>query len=340
VERGLTARRVAYVLLAAVAVLVMGTVGFHLIIDEGWLQSFYRAVVTSSLTGLDTVPGQRGGMILSIVLVLSGVTIFAFVGAAVVETIARGVFTGALAERRRRRAIQKLRNHTIICGYGRVGQRVAEEFRRLASPFVVLDSAPEAGEAAAEAGDLFVPGDATEDEDLRAAGLAHASALVAALDSDADNLYVAMSARAIRPGLLVVARASDEDAERKLLRAGADRVVMPYATAGRVMAGLVLKPQVTSFLNVATLAGGTDLQFEQIEVSGACRAVGQSIRELEVRERTGASIVAVSKKDGEMQTRPGPDTVLGEGDVLIGVGTSEEIRALEDLFAPAGAHAS
>jgi len=334
VERGLTARRAAFALAAAAAVLAMGTVGFHRILHESWLESFYRAVVTSSLTGLDTVPNDRGGLILSMVLIVGGVTIFAFAGAAVVEAIARGVFTGSWSERRRRRAIENLRDHTIICGYGRVGRRIAEEFRRARAPFVVLDVAAEAAEAAGDAGDLFVQGDATEDDDLRAAGLEWAKALIAALDSDADNLYIVLSARAARPDLTLVARASDDDAEKKLKLAGADRVVMPYRAAGRVIAGLVLRPQVAAFLNTATSTDGSDLRFEQIEVPKACSVIGRSIHDIDVHRRTGASIVAVAKKGRKFHTRPAPETVLEEGDVLIGVGTSDEIRALEDLFAP------
>jgi voltage-gated potassium channel len=340
VERTLSARRAAYAVVAGVVVLAAGTVGFHALLNEAWLNSFYRAVVTSSLTGLDTVPHEPGAVILSIVLVFAGVTIFAFVGAAVVETIARGVLTGAWAERRRRRTIDNLRDHTIICGYGRVGRRIADEFRRSDASYVVVDFHNDAVEVAREREELLIEGNAVEEEDLEAAGLSRARALVAASDSDTDNLYITLSARAARPDLVIVARASDEDAEKKLRLAGADRVVMPYATAGRVMANLVLKPHVAAFLNVVTTAGGSHLRFEQIEVPPACKAAGRTIADLNVRERTGAAIVALAKSGGEFEPRPGPDSVLDEGDVVIGVGTSAEISALEDLFAPVGSNAS
>jgi voltage-gated potassium channel len=338
VERSFPARRIAYGLLAAVVVLLGGTIGFHQVLDENWVQAFYRAVITSSLAGLDSVPDNTAGRLLSVILIFCGLTIFAFVGAVVVEAIARGIFSGA--ERRRRRAIEHLRGHTIICGYGRVGQRIAEEFRRAGADFVVVDNDPDEVANAREAGALAMEGDAIEDEDLRAAGLDRAKALVAALDSDANNLYVTLSARNARQDLLIVARASDEDAERKLRLAGADRVVMPYATAGRVMANLVLKPQVASFLNVVTSQDGADLRVEEIEVTPGCPALGRSIRDLRVRQQTGASIVAVAKRGGTYHTRPSPDTVFDEGDVVIGVGTNDEIRALEDLFQPTGAGVS
>ena len=138
----------------------------------------------------------------------------------------------------------------------------------------------------------------------------------------------------MQPDLLIVARASDEDAEKKLRRAGADRVVLPYSTAGRVMANLIVKPQVAAFLNIVTTSGGEDLSFEEIEVKRACGHAGLSIGELHIRDRTGAIVVAVRKADGAFETRPTPRTVLDEGDVLVGVGTPAEIKALEDLFAP------
>ena len=337
-EQSFPARRIAYGLIAAVAVLAGGTIGFHSVLDESWVDSFYRAVVTTSLAGLDSVPDNTTGQVLSVVLIFCGVTIFAFVGAAIVEAIARGVFSGA--ERRRRKMIERLRGHTIICGYGRVGRRIADEFRLAGADFVIVDNDPEEVEAAREAGALALEGDAIEDEDLLAAGLDRAKALVAALDSDANNLYVTLSARNARPDLQIVARASDADGERKLRLAGADRVVLPYSTAGHVMANLVLKPHVASFLNVVSSREGPDLRFEQIEVTPGCRAVGKSIGDLSIRKRTGASIVAVAKRGGDYHTRPSPDTVLDSGDVVIGVGTGDEIRALEDLLAPAGAGVS
>jgi voltage-gated potassium channel len=190
--------------------------------------------------------------------------------------------------------------------------------------------------AAKERGDLLIEGNATEDEDLRRAGIDHAKGLVAAADSDADNLYIALSARAARPDIQIVARASDEDAEKKLKLAGADRVVLPYAAAGRTMANLVLKPHVTAFLDAVTTATGPDLHMAEIEVTPACVNAGKTIRDVRVRHETGAIIVALRKRDGTFDTTPEPDAVIEPGDVIVGVGTTEELQRLEDLFAVAG----
>lgn len=333
----LSARRIAYAVAALLAVIVGGSVAFHESLDESWMQSIYRTTVTISLAGLDTVPSNDSSRLVSIVLVLAGLTIFAYIATVLVEGIAGGVFTGAVAERRRRRAIEQLSEHYIICGYGRVGQRVADEFREEGVRFVVLDFSDVAIAAARENNDLYVEGTGTEDEDLRAAGLARATGLVASSDSDADNLYITLSARDARPELLIVARASDEDAAKKLRLAGADRVVQPYSTAGKEMAKLVLRPQVAAFLDIVSTSGGPDLLFEEIEVKESCPEAGKTIRDLRIREKTGAMIVALRKRDGTFDTTPEPDATLDVGDVMIAAGTPEELRRLEELFAPAEA---
>jgi voltage-gated potassium channel len=333
-EPHLRLRQIGLLLAAVAATVAGGTVGFRLILHESWAQSLYRAVITATLTGLDTVPSTNGARALSIVMVLAGLTIIAYAGAVIVESIAGGVLTGALAERRKERTIERLRDHFIICGYGRVGRRVADEFRAAGVRYVVLDFRAEAIAAAKEHGDLLIEGNATEDEDLERAGLERAQGLVVSSDSDVDNLYVTLSARAAVPALYIVARASDEDAEKKLKLAGADRVVLPYATAGRVMANLVLKPQVTAVLEAVTTAAGPDLHLAEIEVPPTSAHAGHTIRDIRVRHETGAIVVALRKKDGTFDTTPEPDAVIEAGDVLVSVGTSDELRRLEDLFGP------
>ena len=331
-ETQITVRRLVVVLSALSAVLGVGSIAFELELHEGWLRAFYRAVATTSLAGLDTAPEGTAAIVTTMILFLAGVAIFGYVASVIVEVIARDVLTGVLVERRRRRAIEALHDHFIICGYGRVGRRVAEEFRRSGIPYVVLDFSEYALAAAEKENELLVRGNGTEDQDLARAGLARARGLVAATDDDADNLYISLSARAARPDLLIVARGSDEEAMKKLKLAGADRVVMPFAIAGRVMASLVAKPQVAAFLDIESGGADPDFLFEQIEVSSSCQAAGRTIGELRVHDETGAAIIAVQKCGGRLETRPSKDLVLEPGDVLVGVGTAEEIRALEDMF--------
>jgi voltage-gated potassium channel len=325
-------RQIALLAAAVAATILGGTIGFHLILAETWFQSFYRSVITASLTGLDTVPPNDAARSLSIAMAVCGLTIIGYSGAVIVEAISGGVVSGALAERRRLRKIEDLRDHFIICGYGRVGRRVADEFRVAGTRYVVLDRSADAIGAARERGDLLIEGDATHDDELRKAGLGRARGLVVASDDDADNLYITLSARNARPELQIVARASDEEAKKKLELAGADRVVMPYTAAGRTMANLVLKPQVAAFLDTVMTSAGPDLHMAEIEVRDECASAGRTIRDLRVRHATGAIIVALRKKDGTFDTTPEPDSSLQPGDVIVGVGTGDELQRLEDLF--------
>jgi voltage-gated potassium channel len=331
-------RRFLWAVLAFVVVLAAGTVGFRLIVEEGWVSSLYRSVVTVSLTGLDTKPEGTAAELFTLVLLIAGVAIFLYVAGVVVEVIASGVLTGAWAERRRRMAIEGLHDHFIICGYGRVGRRVGSELRAAGRPYVVLDFNPEVLAEARERRDHVIEGNGTRDEDLIAAGVGRARGLVAASDSDVDNLYITISARALNPHLLIVARASEEHAADKLRRAGAHRVVQPYSTAGKELANLVLKPEVATFLDVST-SGGPGFRFEEIVVTPDSPWTGRNIGALPLPEG-GAMIIAIRRPDGSFDATPGPDAVVDAGDVIIGVGTPDELDVLEELFAPREAVAS
>ena len=328
-------RRFALALAAFVVVLAVGTVGFHAIGDESWTASFYRGVVTISLTGLDSKPDGAGAQLFTILMLLAGVAIFLYVAGVIVEVIAGGVLTGALADRRRRRAIERLRNHFIICGYGRVGRRVGSELREAGREYVVVDFNPTVLSEARARHDHVVEGNGTNDDDLLAAGIEHAAGLAAASDSDVDNLYITITARTLRPDLLIVARASEEHAAEKMRRAGANRVVQPYSTAGKELANLVLKPQVATFLELVSTSGGPDFRFEEVLVAEGSEGCGRPIRDLSIPE-DGAMIVAVRRHDGTFDATPGPSAVVEAGDILIGVGTPDELAVLERLFTPGG----
>jgi voltage-gated potassium channel len=336
-DDGFSRRDVVYILCAVGALFTGGTIGFMSILDESWHAALYRTIVTASLTGLDTTPRGLGAEALTIVVVLSGVAIFGYFAAQLFDEIAHGVLGGAWREKKRKRMIEQMRDHIIVCGYGRVGQRVAEEFRHAGVPYVVLDHSDTALTAAEASGDLYLQGNGADDDDLTRAGIDRARGLIVASDDDADNLYITLSAKSRRPDLTVVARASSEDAARKLRLAGADRVVTPYTTAGRVMAQLMIRPQVSAFVNVLTSTQQPGLSFEELEVESSCGAVGKTIGELEVERRTGAYLVAIRKHHGGLELRPGKDTLLEAGDVVVGIGAPDEIRELERLFEPRGA---
>ena len=294
-------KRIGIAVLAIASVLSVGTVGFHQLLNETWHGAFYRASITATLTGLDSRPEGLGAELLTIGLALSGVAIFGYLAAQAVEAVASEVTGQARKEKRRRRMIGELRDHFIICGFGRVGRRAAEEFAASGEQFVVLDFSPDALEAARDRGVLFLEGRGAEDDDLARAGIDHAKGLIASADSDAENVYITLSARARRPDLTIVARASDAEAERKLALAGANRVVQPYSSAGTEMAKLALKPQVAAFLEMVSSHAGPDLRFEEIEVREDSAQAGRSIRELRIRRMTGAVIVALRAADGTLR---------------------------------------
>src|SRR4051794_13050991 len=208
-------RREVAVLVTAIAVLfVGGTIGFVYLLGESWHAALYRTIVTASLTGLDSTPHGFWAELLTIAIVLSGVAIFGYFAAQIFDSIAHSVLGGAWKEKKRRKMIDRLRDHIIVCGYGRVGRRAADELRAAGVPYVVLDFSDQAIENAREHDDLFVQGSGAEDEDLDKAGLERARGIIVASDDDGDNMYITLSVKARRPHVTVIARASNEEAER------------------------------------------------------------------------------------------------------------------------------
>lgn len=317
---------------AFVLLLIVGTIGFALILGESPFDALYRTVITVYTAGLVDAPESTGARAFTLFLVVWGVAVFFYVFALVIELTVSGTLGGAWYRRRMQREVDRMRDHYIICGYGRVGRRVSQEFRDLGLEYVVLDNGAEAVQIARQRGDTVVEGTGTEAEGLTRAGLAHARGVVVSSDSDVDNLYITLSAKAARPDVLVVARASTRDAAEKLRLAGADRVVQPYASAGAEMAKLVARPQVAAFLDVVTSAGGPDLRLEELVVTSESSLAGQSLRSLRVRHETGALVIAVRATDGRFEATPSPDRPLEVGDVLIAVGTVAELQRLEELL--------
>jgi voltage-gated potassium channel len=333
-DRAFTRREITILAVAIAVVFVGGTLGFMRVLHETWHEALYRTIVTASLTGLDSTPHGLAAELLTVVVVLSGVAIFGYFAAQIFDTVAHSVLGGGWKEKRRRKMIDRLRDHIIVCGYGRVGRRAGEELREAGVPYVVLDFSEEALDHARENDDLFVDGSGAEDEDLVKAGIDRARGIIVASDDDGDNIYITLSVKARRPGVTVIARGSSEEAERKLKLAGADRVVTPYTTAGRVMAQLMIRPHVTSFVHAMTSSDDPGLSWEEIEITPRCGVAGRTIGEVGVYTQTGASIVAVRKHGGALEMRPTKDTVLEEADVVVGVGSPDEIRKLEELFEP------
>ena len=292
------------------------------------------SVVTT--TGLAPPPVTRAEKLVTLALQLLGIGLFLYAIGLALELAVGGVVSGIIERRRMASRIADLAGHHIICGFGRVGQEAARGLRDAGRAIVVIDENPAAIRHARDLGLPCVTGDLADDDVLISAGIERAASLIACADNDAVNTFVALSAKGLQPALHVIGRASSDSAAAKLRRAGADEVVSPYATAGELIAARLVRPQVTAFLHLAASRDMPDFELEEIRVPVGCPSAGRTIAELGVRERTGALILAVRSAAGGLHGQPGPDIVVGEGDVVIGVGTREAIGALERLLGPSG----
>jgi len=321
-------RRLRLALAVLACVMVVGTVGY-LILGFGFLDAIYQTVTTVTTVGFREVqPLSDAGIVFTIVLILLGVGTALYALGVLIQTLVEGDLHDVFGRRRMERKIADIERPVIVCGYGRVGREIAKDVAEAGGDPVIVDRNAERLESSPYA---TVVGDATDDAVLRRAGLDRARALVAALDTDAGNLFVTVSARALRPDLFVVARVRVDESIEKLRRGGADRVVNPQSIGGARMAAFVLQPHVTEFLDVVMHDRDIEFRLEEVTVAPDSPIVGDTLREAQIRGRTGALVLALRAEDGEFSTNPSPDARLDGGQVLIAIGTPRELSALADL---------
>ena len=322
--------RVRLGLLILVAILAVGTAGYALF--EGWspLQSFFSSILVISTLGLLRAPETPAGVALTMTLIFTGVGTVAYLLTQVAETIIE-TSLGADQERRMKRQIAGLKGHTIVCGFGRVGRHAAAELAEEKRPFVVIDSDHDGVERARASGFSAILGDATEDYILKAAGVERAAALLIATASDAVNVFITLTARAFNPNLLIVARASEDSSEAKLEKAGADRVIAPETIGGRRMAALTCRPEATAIMDSLIGAQDDEGWLDQTTVEPGSSLAGRRIGEAHVYSETGATIIAIRRRDGQTILNPSADEYMREGDVIISVGAREELEQLEGM---------
>jgi voltage-gated potassium channel len=308
------------------AVCVIGTAGYVVLGRWSLEDAFYMTAITLTTVGYREVRELDAlTKAWTIVLGFGGVAlIFGTVGL-VAETVLADRFSGRRERRRMAQEVERLSGHYILCGYGRVGRTVARELAHDGAPFVVIDQNPTSVDAAAADGFLVVGGDATSDEVLTRAGVDRARGLITTVDTDANNVYVTLSARARNPSLFIVARANAEGSEDKLRQAGADRVVSPYTRAGRTIAELAIRPRVADFIDYALSHGDLAFSIEELEVAEGGPIAGQTVGSLVAR---GIHPLAIARGQRDFEANPGPDRVLAPGDHLIVSGTAEILRAL------------
>jgi voltage-gated potassium channel len=311
-----------------------GTAGYIFI--EGWsfIESIYMVVISLSTVGyMEVRPLTVSGRVLTMSIIFGGVGTFFYLVGSFTQIFVEGRLQNVLGRRRVQKIINTLQNHIIVCGYGRIGSVVAREIEKEGHNVVVIEKSSEVLKQLEQEGRLFVNGDATVDEILLLAGLKHAKYLITSLDQDAANVYVTLTARQLNPNLTIVARTDNESHVSRLKQAGADRVVMPHIIGGLRMAQSVLRPTVSSLLDLAA-RGDIDLLMEELPVSEHSELVGKMVKDSGVRPRFEVIIVGIKKSSGQMVFNPGPETVIHAGDLLISLGKPGKLRELQRVCVP------
>ena len=323
--------RILYAVLAVAVAIIVGTIGFALI--EGWplLDSLYVAAQTVTTVGYgDVSPTTRGGRFFAIIFMLSGVGVVLYALTWTVQSIVQSELLATFGQRRLSRKMSKLRDHFIICGAGRVGSHLIRNLQGTDCGFLVIESNPQRVAELIEMGIVVLVRDATLEESLREAGVERARGLAACLPDDADNVYVVLTARDLNPRLHIVARAVEEQAEAKLIRAGANRVVAPTLIGGHRMAVALTKPAVGDFIDSIT-ANNLELAFEQLEVDGASPLVDLKLRDTNIRSELDIVIVSIQRSNGEVLFNPSGETMIKSGDMLIAIGKAEAMMKLSAM---------
>jgi voltage-gated potassium channel len=331
-------RRFLLIIVAILTTLTIGTLGFTFIAGYPPFDAFYMSLTTMTTVGYGEIhPLSHAGRVFNSFLIVFGVTtIFIAIGA-MTQTIIELEFGDAIGKRRNKRMIENLKDHYIICGFGRVGRGAASELLHAGVPFVVVDIDPDRVERAMLAGMLAVAADSTHDQTLHMVGIERARGLVAALATDADNLFVLLSAKGLNPKIYVSTRAAEEGAEAKMRRAGADAVFAPYSMTGHRLAQSLLRPHVVQFLDFTTKDVGEDIAIEQVRVANSSEMVSRTIKDMQLRKEVGVIVMAIRKESGEMVFNPPAETAVQGGDYLIVMGRPHNLRALETLLAGHGA---
>ncbi len=319
--------------LALALVILGGTVGFHFIEGWPWFDGFYMVVTTLTTIGYqETHPLSHAGRVFNVGVIVAGVALVFLAIGALTQALLEFELRSFFGRRKMEREIGRLHDHYIICGAGRVGRSAARELARRPVPFVIIENnEPKAARYSSEDW-LVLIGDATKETTLREAHIEEARGLVAATTTDATNLYIILTARALNPKLKIIARASEEDAEKHLLTAGADSIVSPYTFAGQRIAQTFLRPHVVSFLDTATTHLGIDLEIGEISVAARSSFAGKTIETSRIRQERGVIVLAIKRGQG-MRFNPAPDDRIEAGDFLIAMGEPAQLRQVEQMAA-------
>ncbi|MEI6381766.1 MAG: potassium channel protein [Cyanobacteriota bacterium ELA615] len=329
-------QQLTFGMLCLVGLFVTGTLWYRLVEKWTWLDSAYMTMNVLATVGIGEIyPLSQISRLFTLFLILVGVIIIGYLVNRFTEALIQGYFQDRIKRRQENYLLESLNQHYILCGFGRTGYQIALEFYSEGVPFVLIEADPAQCEIGKDLGYVVVQGDATLDEVLIKARVATALCLVSALSSDANNLYTVLSAKTLNPKIRAIARASTEEAVKKLSRAGADAVVSPYITGGRRLAAAALRPQVMDFVDGILSSGDNSVYMEEFAIDPlSCPCLNKSLRETKLRSVSGALIVAIRRQDGELIVSPTADTIMLAYDVLISIGTAQQLRQLNQILAP------
>lgn len=314
-----------------VLVIATGTVGYSALEGWGLLDALYMTVITITTIGFEEVhPLTTSGRVFTVILILFSVGAVFYALNYATRILLEGELRDSFGRRKLDKALKKLKDHYIVCGYGRMGRIICKELTASEMPFVVIEREVQDG-VVKPGGTLVLKGDATRDEVLREAGIERASGLISVLPSDAENLYVVLSARGLAPSLNIVARAVDEGSEKKLLRAGANRAVSPYHIGALRIAHMLLTPTVVDFIELTTQLGSIDLHIEELPVTVGSSLCGRTIEDCGISRELGVIVVAIKSSEGQMQITPPHKHIINPGETLVVIGEVLKLRALEEM---------
>jgi len=326
-----TFRKLRFLASALLFVIALGTAGFHYIEGWPWFDGFYMVITTLTTIGYQEVhPLSHAGRVFNVIIILGGVSLVFLAIGSLTQALLEFELQHFFGRRRMEREISRLTDHYIICGAGRVGRSSARELARRPVPFLIIENNEAKAQKFASENWLLLIGDATQEQILRDARIEHARGLVAATTTDATNLYIVLTARSLNPRLQIIARASEEVAEKHLLSAGADSVVSPYVFAGQRIAHSFLRPHVVSFLDAATTHLGMDLEIGEVAITPRSPFAGKTIESSRIRQDRGVIVLAIKREAG-MRFSPSPEDRIEAGDFLIAMGEPQQLRELEHM---------
>lgn len=326
-----TLKRILLWALSLLMFMILGSIGFVWLEGLSFFDAFYLTVLSLTTVGYgDVVPVTRAGRLYTMVLVLSGIGLMFYIVTALARVVVEGEIKSALGKRKLLKHIKRLHGHYIICGFGRIGEIIARQLKERRIPLVIIENSAELVSTLEEAGYYFINGDATKEEVLLEAGIEKAKGLVAVVSSDANNVFITLTARSLNPNIFIVARGVEPGSEQKLLRAGADRVESPYELGGRKMAQTILRPNVTTFIELA-MKEDVDLGMEEILVAPTSALVGLALKDSGIRQQLNTIVVSIKRASGEMLFNPSPGTQIFAGDTLIALGMRQSLEALERM---------